>query len=132
MKRRIYSSILACIMAGLIYFPTSLLGKQHDRPCEGDDIIIKQRPDNPIGGPRSSSQTVFFASLEDYYVLLGSYTPCGDVDVTLSSTAGDFYTSVFDSQNGTTILPISGNSGHYTITLITEQGQIFDGEFYIY
>lgn len=96
---------------------------------EGTVLIIKQNiPQNP-NAPRSPVVNPFFAQLEDTYVLLGSTSPCGVVAVSLVSTSGDNYSANFDTDDWTIIIPVSGNPGHYTLTLVTESGAVFEGEF---
>ena len=60
-----------------------------------------------------------------------SVSPVGEVDVFLVSTAGDYYSTVFDTQDGSIILPISGDAGTYTINVTTPDGQEYEGEFEI-
>ena len=55
----------------------------------------------------------------------------GVVSVTLVSTAGDYYATYFDTEDGLILIPISGITGHYTLTLVTEGGLVFEGEFEI-
>ena len=63
------------------------------------------------------------------FVCVRSSSPCGEVNLTLSSTAGDFYQILFDTEDGSILVPISGNSGCYTIMLVTASGQVYEGEF---
>lgn len=71
----------------------------------------------------------------EYYSLLSGVLlssqdiTLGNVSVTLSSTAGDWYQTVFDTSNGSILLPVSGESGHYTLTLVTSGGTTYIGEF---
>lgn len=55
----------------------------------------------------------------------------GSVSVNLVSTAGDYYTVAFDTEEGSLDIPISGNSGDYTLLLTTQSGIQFIGEFTI-
>ena len=97
----------------------------------GDPIIIRPQEGEHTGTPRGPVFNPFTAQLWDNYVVLYSNESCGDVAVTLTSTTGDFYTTNFDTEDGSIIIPISGNSGYYVLTLVTEGGLIFDGEFYL-
>ena len=56
-------------------------------------------------------------------------SPYGVVSVTLVSTAGDYYQTFFDTEDVQLVVPISGETGHYTLTLVTERGLVFKGEF---
>lgn len=95
---------------------------------EQHDILICQQSDGSSGAPRSSFNP-FFAYEDGTCVTLGSMSPCGDVSVTLVSTAGDYYQTVFDTEDLQIVIPISGETGHYTLTLVTERGLVFKGEF---
>lgn len=92
-------------------------------------ILIRQQSTNQPSAPRTPAFNPFFAQLEDTHVLLGCTSPYGVVDVTLVSTAGDNYNTDFDTEDWTIIIPVSGNTGHYTLTLLTESGTVFVGEF---
>jgi hypothetical protein len=73
----------------------------------------------------------FFAELMNGYVILGSSSSYGTVSVSLTSTAGDDYSTSFDTTDGAIILPISGAAGFYTILIPTPGGAQFVGEFTI-
>ena len=81
--------------------------------------------------PRTPDSIPFYAELESGYVLLGSFSSCGIVDVSLTSTAGDDYSTVFDTANGTIIIPVSGITGDYTLLITTASGMDYIGEFSI-
>ena len=98
---------------------------------DNQPIAIHPRPINQNTGPRSPIFNPFTAQLWDNYVVLYSNESCGDVAVTLTSTAGDFFTTNFDTEDGSIIIPISGNNGYYVLTLVTGGSLIFDGEFYL-
>ena len=94
---------------------------------ESTPIIIVVDPTDPIDDPRSNNP--FFAELSNDYVLLGSSTSCGTVSVRITSTAGDDYSTNFDTSTGVILLPISGESGQYTLTILTAEGVRYIGEF---
>ena len=62
-------------------------------------------------------------------VVLESAASCGLVAVELTSTAGDYYTTVFDTEDGSILIPISGLTGDYDILLTTQEGLCFWGNF---
>ena len=101
------------------------------KQSDGEDIWILPIPTNPQGSPHMPVYVPFYAELENGYVLLGSYSNCGIVDVSLTSTAGDDYSTVFDTSDGTIIIPISGLTGDYTLLITTLAGVEFIGEFSI-
>ena len=98
---------------------------------ESEPIVISPYPANPIGAPRAPEVIPFFAELLNGYVILGSTTPCGTVSVRITSTAGDDYSTNFDTSDGAILLPISGNPGDYTLSITTPAGTHFIGEFSI-
>ncbi len=123
-------TILSYIIVGALFCVSSLVfAEESHSACSGNDILIAQRPLTPQGAPRTTVPNPFFATQETRFVLLGSYFECGIVTVTLVSTAGDYYTTEFDTEQGTIVLPISGEPGSYTLTLITESELVFEGTF---
>lgn len=116
--------LLACFAS---YYSYASLVKQSD----GKGISINPRPIVPGGMPRTPETIPFFAELESGYVLLGSFSSCGIVDVNLTSTAGDDYSTVFDTANGSIIIPISGYTGDYVLLITTSSGTEYIGEFSI-
>ena len=101
------------------------------KQSDGEEIIISPKPANPQGSPHMPAFVPFYAELEDSYVLLGSYSNLGTVDVSLTSTAGDDYSTMFDTSDGTILIPISGLTGDYTLLITTLSGVEFIGEFSI-
>lgn len=93
------------------------------------DITIEPSTNDPFGAPRAPAYNPFFAYEDGTCVTLGSMSPYGVVSVTLVSTAGDYYQTVFDTEDLQIVIPISGETGHYTLTLVTERGLVFKGEF---
>lgn len=100
-------------------------------PDGGDLIIIQQYPINPEGNPRGPVFNPFTAYRINTTVVLASDTSYGLVNVTLISTAGDYYTTVFDTEDGFIVIPISGNPGDYTLLLADSNGKAFVGYFEI-
>lgn len=100
-------------------------------PDGGDLIIIQQYPINPEGNPRGPVFNPFTAYRLNNAIVLASDTSYGLVNVTLISTAGDYYTIVFDTEDGSILIPISGNAGEYTLMLTDSAGAQFIGTFEI-
>ena len=99
-------------------------------PPPGDgEIILSQDGNDPDGAPRGPVFNPFTAFHFNNQVILNCSTSYGDVDVTLVSTAGDNYSTVFDTADGFIIIPISGLAGEYILTLTCESGQVFEGFF---
>ena len=95
------------------------------------EILILPQNDIPDDAPRSPVLNPFYAYLINGFVLLGSNRSIGDVYVALTSTAGDNYSTVFDTSEGSIIIPISGFAGDYTLLLTDAFGAQFVGEFEI-
>lgn len=96
-----------------------------------DQIPILYKPDSfeLPDTPRSPVYNPFYAFQDDCSVILGCLSPYGDVSVALESSAGDDYYTVFDTEDGQIIIPISGMIGHYTLTIVCAGGIVFGGEF---
>ncbi|MBO4633952.1 MAG: hypothetical protein J5669_01120 [Bacteroidales bacterium] len=126
------NTLLACLIAGILMGIScfSFAGTtSHTLTSAGQDIVIQPRPSGLTGSPRSPLFNPFLARQDGNTVLLGSTRSCGKVEVTMTSTAGDDYCIDFYTENGTILLPISGEAGHYTMILVTEIGLAFEGEF---
>lgn len=98
---------------------------------DGITIPVRNVSTDPQGAPRDI--VPFFA---EYYesltaVMLGCNTSVGDVTVTLTSTVGDWYQTEFDTSEGAILIPASGDSGHYTLTIETAAHVVYAGEFYL-
>lgn len=97
---------------------------------DGDNpIIIHQLPTEYPNDPRGPVFNPFTAYLMNNQVVLESAASCGLVAVELTSTAGDYYTTVFDTEDGSILIPISGLTGDYDILLTTQEGLCFWGNF---
>ncbi len=96
---------------------------------ENTEVIIRPRESSPSGAPRGPVFNPFTAFLQNNNVILESDSSFGLVNVVLISTAGDYYTVVFDTEDVSIQIPVSGNSGYYCLCLTTESGMEFYGEF---
>lgn len=125
-KKAIFTTVMTCLSAFMAMEITLA------EPIGGHVIIIVQRPDTP-GAPRTPVVNPFVAELMDgsTSVLLGATDVIGTVSVQISSTAGDNYSTYFDTSDGAILLPISGNIGYYTLTISMPDGTLFIGEFTI-
>ncbi|MBR5736144.1 MAG: hypothetical protein IKX60_05085 [Bacteroidales bacterium] len=130
-KRTLLNGIACCIFCIFGCLTSYDSYASYIKQTDGEDIIISQKPINPQGVPRTPIIIPFYAELESGYVLLGSFSSCGIVDVSLTSTAGDDYSTVFDTANGSIIIPISGNTGDYVLLITTPAGTEYIGEFSI-
>lgn len=128
----IVNKMMLCAIIGMMgALGADAISQTHSTDAEmrGNVITIRQRPGESSDAPRSSSYCPFVAEQEDAYVLLNCLNTLGFIDVILYSTAGDYYSTVFDSMDGYILIPISGEEGHYILTITTSGGQIFEGEF---
>lgn len=112
-------------------FPLITWGEMSLSDMRGEPIIIRQNPSDPVGAPRMPVFNPFTAELTDGDVFLYANTPCGIVSVSIISTAGDDYSTNYDTSVGSILLPISGNSGFYTLHITMTDGTQFVGEFTI-
>ena len=98
----------------------------------GNIIIISQIP-TTSEKPRTPVRIPFIAELMDgsNSVILGATENIGTVSVQITSTAGDYYSTSFDTTDGAILLPISGDAGLYTLRITTSGGLQFVGEFTI-
>lgn len=118
-------------MVVALIFPLTAWGEMSLTNMRGEPIIIRQNPPDPVGAPRMPVFNPFVAELTDGDVLLYATTPCGIVSVSIVSTAGDDYSTYFDTSLGSILLPINGNSGFYTLHITMMDGTQFVGEFTI-
>ncbi len=125
-KAIISKLVTFCVMVGLLVPVGFLELSAYTSP---GTIPIIPRPNAPVGAPRTPVYNPFFAQVEDNTIWLGCSSSYGSVDVELVSTAGDYSLTVFDTDDGLIMIPISGDSGHYTLTLTSESGMTFVGEF---
>ena len=94
-------------------------------------VVIEPDPSNPNEDPRGSVFNPFTAYLYNNQVVLNCSASYGYVNVSLVSTAGDNYSTVFDTSDGFILITVSGFAGEYTLTLTSESGQGFVGHFEI-
>lgn len=106
----------------------------------GTSINVSKEEDPPIihfykdsldcgGGPRTQNTCPFFAEYETGNVLLGSTSSIGIVTVEVSSTAGDYYVSFFDTFDREILLPVSGNPGYYLLRIAVSSNEHYIGRF---
>lgn len=117
-------TVMTCLLVFVTVKPSLAISMR------GRTIILYPIPDAP-GAPRTPVFNPFFAELIDGFtsVLLRANDNVGTVCILITSTAGDNYSTYFDSSDGTILLPISGNTGHYTMTITVSGGTQFVGEF---
>ena len=128
MKANHYFCLAAVFAATCLLCSSSFKKNAYQQPGE-DQIIIRQRPGELEDDPRGPVFNPFTAYLYNNQVVLNCSTSYGDVDVSLVSTAGDNYSTVFDTADGFIIIPISGLAGDYTLLLTDSLGIHFTGEF---
>ena len=89
--------ILCLIAAALVSCALFALRTPASETEEHRDIMIVPVPSTPEDAPRSISENPFSALLYDNYVYLASNTNCGNVNVLMYSTAGDYVQEEFDT-----------------------------------
>lgn len=78
---------------------------------------------------RSPELAPFHAYIMDSYVVLCCASSIGNAYITLTSTVGDDYETVFNTAFGSILIPISGNTGSYRLDIVLPSGQSYYGEF---
>lgn len=97
---------------------------------DGDpEIIVLQPSTNIPGGPRTPDYNPFTAYLQNNQVVLESSENCGLVAVEITSTTGFYSSTVFDTEDGSVIIPIDGQAGNYNVCLTTPSGLFYFGMF---
>ena len=119
---------LGCILT-IVTLSVPFIAAEAMNDPDGVTIILQPKDDELHDAPRSI--VPFFAA---YYeslsaVMLGCNDSIGDVTVTLESTAGDWYQTVFDTSDGVILVPASGLSGYYVLTIETADHTVYEGEF---
>ena len=98
--------------------------------ASGVEITLKGKPHPQTGRPRMPAYNPFYAELTDLGVFLSADSDWSEATVTLSSIEGDYYQTVFDTANGSILLPVNGNAGDsYWLTISVENGNEIEGEF---
>lgn len=124
---RIVTAVVAAILLAFSSATVALSKSAQD----GEIVLIVPSDQDPVGNPRGPVFNPFSAYLINNQVVLESSTSYGTVFVELTSTAGDNYSTVFDTSEGSIIIPISGFAGDYTLLLTDAFGAQFVGEFEI-
>ena len=96
---------------------------------DGPIIVIERDPTEFLDEPRSPGSCPFFAEYQNGNVSLSSLDSIGTVVVEISSTAGDYYCTYFDTSDGSILLPISGDSGYYLLRITVASNVHYMGRF---
>lgn len=131
MKTERITSLLTALLLAVATLSIGLNQAFGNGVQEHRSILITQQPPTPEEAPRSTPGNPFSAELYDNAVSLFCSTDCGDADVVIYSTAGDYQELIFDTAQSVVWLPISGMPGDYSIVIVTEDGRVFLGEFSI-
>lgn len=129
MKINTFLTVTLIVTAGLLKMAVSSVLYAEPLGQEIIPVVIGPGPSNPNEDPRGPVFNPFSAYLQSNQVVLSCSANCGLVSVSLVSTAGDNYLTVFDSEDGFIFIPISGDTGDYTLTLTSMTGQVFVGYF---
>ena len=94
-------------------------------------IIIRPKPTNPTGAPRTPSNVRITAEYDDVACIVYAYLQNAGslVDITIENQSTGSTTSNLVSGNGTAMIPISGCSGNWVITFVLLNGDEYEGEF---
>ncbi len=127
-KKNIICFLVTTVALCLLSFSASYGAKQ--TPGGTPIIVSPEDPDLP-DAPRGPVYNPFTAYLLNNQVVLESSENCGLVTVEITSTTGFYFSTVFDTEDGFIVMPVSGNVGSYTLTLTMSSGDVFTGIFTI-
>ena len=93
--------------------------------------MISHRPINPPDGPRSPRSVEIVAYYNsDVSSVFATLSNAGvSVTVELVNITNEEYYNYEIPGTGLSVLPISGNSGLWTITFTLSDGEVYEGEF---
>lgn len=91
--------------------------------------LFKSEPTDLSTAPRTPSIVPFSAELFSSFIILSADSTMGVTEVSLISTAGDNYETAFDTADGNIVIPISGSTGYYLLTISMVSGAQYYGEF---
>lgn len=140
MKKLIAILTLFFMLPSLI-FATSIISRNNDGDEKDDKvttvppsvIIIILKTPNPLPGqPRTVVQSPIECEYNGYVngICTTFYQDLGEVEVVVENMlTGEFFDCSVDSAAGYAVLPISGTSGYYTVSFITESGAEYSGQF---
>lgn len=123
---------LCCLLMVTLPFATHSLMARKFIIQKNDGIPVQLDPviTVPEGAPRTPTYNPFWAQYSFNTVSLGSLDNYyGVVSVFLISTAGDYFSCAFDTNNGSVNIPISGLNGDYTLIVVISDRLSFQGEF---
>ena len=99
---------------------------------DNDTILITPPPAGGPNGPRSSLYNPFAAYHTTGYVIITSEdNTYGEVCIQIENPDFSISETLFDTSDGIVYCPIVESAGYYHISIITEQGYVFTGDFYI-
>ena len=103
------------LAAFLLAFPSAKAGLLNN-PQEKLIIVIEPGDDTPPDDPRGPVFNPFTAYRMNNTVVLESDTSYGLVSITLVSTVGDYITTVFDTADGSILIPMPETTPFYSPT----------------
>ncbi len=126
---------LLCTTGFLVISGTGFSASLHMTTAMNEDepeiIVLQPEIGSPDDAPRGPVFNPFTAYLLNNQVVLESSENCGLVTVEITSTTGFYFSTVFDTEDGFIVMPVSGNVGSYTLTLTMSSGDVFTGIFTI-
>ena len=115
--------------ATLALFIGSAIGLAKTDP---EAIIIVHQPSDPPDGPRSLSPSIEAYYETDSLCVYATLSNAGtSVSVEFVNNTTDETAVYVISGTGSSVLPISGTPGYWTVTFTLENGQVYFGAFSI-
>ena len=126
-------TLIKSCFATLVVLTSSLFATMSEAKrsfTQDEPIVIQWEVPEFEEGPRT---TVFIPFYAEYIfggnVSLSSLDSIGTVVVEISSTAGDYYCTYFDTSDGSILLPVSGDPGYYLLRITVSSSVHYNGRF---
>lgn len=125
---KVFLKTVVSFLAGLLLFFTASSNAKWTS-VQDDPIVIQWDVPEFEEGPRTTVFIPFYAEYLSGNISLYSSNSIGTVAVEISSTAGDYYCTYFDTSDGSILLPVSGDPGYYLLRITVTSNVHYMGRF---
>ena len=118
----------------VVFLPLAVFQLNADEKNQRQEIPLKRIQNNHENNRSLTQLPVECCYMGMMNLILTTFSSdLGEVTIeVVNISTGETSYDIFDSgMTPQSVLPISGNSGYYTITYITEAGDIYEGSFII-